>query len=231
MEPGRLGSAEFAAVELAAVTDVVADACGSLGRFAAPSTAVKRTDVTVVADAATAIVACNCRWAAFASSAPRSHDALPLWLPQPKLNVGFRLAGAATRRMVASGTSPPLAQAVTVHTAVWPRWMLVFAGCTATQRLTCPGSAVELEVNAAALLLVLVAGLPVVADGVALGVAVAVLVLVGVADGLAVVLEVFGVGAGVAVAEGFAVVLEVFGVGVGVEVALAEAFVAVGLDV
>src|SRR5580704_2139179 len=101
--------------------------------------AVKRTEVTVVAEAATAIFACSWRWADFASSAPRSHDVLPSWLPQPKLNVGFKLAGAAVRRMVASGTSPPCAQAVTVHRAVCPRWMLDLAGCTATHRLTCPG--------------------------------------------------------------------------------------------
>ena len=135
--PGALGSAEFVAAGLAAVTDVVADTCGSLVRPATLATAVKRTEVTVVAEAATAICACNWRWADFASSAPRSHDALPSWLPQPKLNTGFRLAGAAIRRTVASGTLPPCAQAVTVHRAVCPRWMLELAGCTATQRLAC----------------------------------------------------------------------------------------------
>ena len=137
--PGALGSAEFVAAGLAAVTDMVADTCGSVVRPAALAAAVKRTEVTVVAEAATAIFACSWRWADFASSAPRSHDVLPSWLPQPKLNVGFRLAGAATRRMVASGTSPPCAQAVTVHRAVCPRWMLDLAGCTATHRLTWPG--------------------------------------------------------------------------------------------
>lgn len=136
---GALGSAGLVVAVLAAVTDMVADACGSLVRPAALAAAVKRTEVTVVAEATTAIFACNWRWADFASSAPRSHDVPPLWLPQPKLNTGFRLAGAAIRRMVASGTLPPCAQAVTVHRAVCPRWMLEFAGCTATQRLTCPG--------------------------------------------------------------------------------------------
>ena len=139
--PGAPGSAEVVAVGLglAAVTDTVADACGSVVRPAALAAAVKRTEVTVVAVAATAIFACSWRWADFASRAPRSHDALPSWLPHPKLNVGFRLAGAAIRRMVASGTLPPCVQAVTVHRAVCPRWMLDLAGCTATQRLTCPG--------------------------------------------------------------------------------------------
>src|SRR5580692_11448989 len=139
MLAGAFGSAEFVAAGLAAVTDVVADACGSVVRPAARAMAVKRTEVTVVAEAATAIFACSWRRADFASSAPRSHEVLPSWLPQPKLNVGFRLAGAAIRRMVASGTSPPCAQAVTVHRAVCPRWMLDLTGCTATHRLTCPG--------------------------------------------------------------------------------------------
>jgi len=138
--PGAVGSAEFelVAAGLAAVTDTVADACGSVVRPVALAAAVKRTEVTVVAVAATAIFACNWRRADFASRAPRSHDAVPSWLPQPKLNVGFKLAGAAIRRMVASGTLPPCAQAVTVHRAVCPRWMPDFAGCTATQRLICP---------------------------------------------------------------------------------------------
>lgn len=140
MVPGAVGPAEFVAVGLAAaVTDVVDDACGSLVRFVAVATAVRRTEVTVVAEEATAIFACSWRRAEFASSAPRSHDALPSWLPQPRLNAGLRLAGAATRRTVASGTLPPCAQAVTVHTADCPRWMLELAGRTATQRLTWPG--------------------------------------------------------------------------------------------
>jgi hypothetical protein len=163
--PGAVGSAELVVAGLAAVTDVVADACGSLVRPVVLATAVKRTEVTVVAEAATAIFACSWRWAEFESSAPRSHDALPSWLPQPKLNVGFKLAGAAIRRMVAAGTLPPCAQAVTVHRAVCPRWVLVLAGCTATQRLTCPGWAVGLLLAATGLVL-LAAGLGVVADGV-----------------------------------------------------------------
>lgn len=79
--PGTLGSAEFVAAfvgaGLAAVTDVVADARGSVVRPAALAVAVKRTEVTVVAEAATAIFACSWRRADFASSAPRSHDVLP----------------------------------------------------------------------------------------------------------------------------------------------------------
>src|SRR5580693_441613 len=63
MLPGAVGPAEFAAAGLAAglgaVTDVVADACGSVVRPAALAVAVKRTEVTVVAEAATAIFACS----------------------------------------------------------------------------------------------------------------------------------------------------------------------------
>lgn len=106
--PSALGSAELVAV-LAAMTEVVADACGPLVRFVALATAAKRTEVTVVAEAATAIFACSWRWAEFAASVPRAHDALPSWLPQPKLKAGFRLAGVAISRMVTLGTSPPFA--------------------------------------------------------------------------------------------------------------------------
>ena len=141
--PGVVGSAELEEVAAgAAVTVVADDTCGSLDTCAALSAAVRRTDVTVLAEAATATFACSCRWAELASSAPRSHDAVPSWVPQPKLNVGFRLAGVAVRRIVASGTLPPVAQAVTVHRADCPRWMLGCAGCTETQRLTCAAGVV-----------------------------------------------------------------------------------------
>lgn len=152
---GSLGSAELVGLAATAVTFVVAVACGSLSlvRFAVLAKAVKRTDVTEVAEAATGTLACSWRWADFASRAPRSHDALPSWLPQPKLKVGFTLVGAVTKRTVASVRSPPWVQAVTVHRAVCPRWMLVFAGCTSTQRLTWLGSGVALVVDATGLML------------------------------------------------------------------------------
>lgn len=109
--------AEAAELAGTAVTVVVTDACGSLDRSVALPAAVSRTDVTVVAEAGTVTFACSWRWAELASSAPRSHDAVPSLLPQPKLNAGLRLAGAADNRMVASATLPPVAQAVTVHRA------------------------------------------------------------------------------------------------------------------
>ena len=71
------------------------------------------------------------------STAPRSHSAVPSWLPQPTLYLGFRLAGAAARLMVALGTLPPCVHAFTVHCAACPRAMLGWVGCMATQRLTC----------------------------------------------------------------------------------------------
>lgn len=114
-----------------------------------------------------------------ASSAPRSHDALPSWLPQPKLNVGLRLAGAADNPMVASATLPPVAHAVTVHRAACPRWMLDCAVCTATQRLAGPAELVKatgLPLAGSA-----VADGLVVPDPVGVGDAVGVLACVGVA--------------------------------------------------
>jgi hypothetical protein len=116
-----------------------------------------------------------------ASSAPRSHDALPSWLPQPKLNVGLRLAGAADNPMVASATLPPVAHAVTVHRAACPRWMLDCAACTATQRLAGPAELVKatgLPLAGSA-----VADWLVVPDPVGVGDAVGVLAWVGVAVG------------------------------------------------
>jgi hypothetical protein len=220
---GALGSAEFVAVELAAVTDIVADTCGSLARPAALAAAVKRTEVTVVAEAATAIVACSSRWADFASSAPRSHDALPSWLPQPKLNTGVRLAGAAVRRMVASGTLPPCAQAVTVHRAVCPRWMLEFAGCTATQRLTCAGCAVGVLVVVGSVVVADVVGF---ADVVAFGEALEALVAVVITLEVLVCVVVLAVEVLVCVVVGVAVVVEVLA---GVTDDLAVAVAVLGL--
>ena len=57
-------------------------------------------------------------------------------MPQPTLYFGFRLAGAADRLMVASGTLPPCVHAFTVHCAAFPRSTLARVGCRATQRLT-----------------------------------------------------------------------------------------------
>lgn len=177
MPPTVSGAIPVSAEGLAAtgaVTAVVAETCGSVGRPVALPATVSRTDVTV-AVAGTLTFACNWRCAELASSAPSAHDVPPSSLPQPKVNAGLGVAGADVSLMVTPATSPPVAQAVTVHWASCPRWTLDFADCTATQRPTCP---VVVVVGAGEL--VRATGLPLtVAVGV--GVADAVAVLVGVA--------------------------------------------------
>jgi hypothetical protein len=93
----------------------VEDADGSLDRLAALPITVNLTDFTDVAVAATFDSAWSCRCADCASIAPRSHDAVPSSLPQPKSNFGPALDGVACRRTVASGRLPPFVQALTTH--------------------------------------------------------------------------------------------------------------------
>lgn len=64
----------------------VADALGSLVRSAALPITVSRTDFTAESVPGTMDSAWSWRWVDFASIAPRSHDDVPLLLPQPKLN-------------------------------------------------------------------------------------------------------------------------------------------------
>ena len=159
---------------------------------------VRLTDVTDVAVTGTVTCAWSCRGAEFASTAPRSHEDVPSALPQPKLKPGAPpLAGVACSWIVASGTSPPVVQALTVHCAARPRSVLACALATSTQRLTC---VVCDTVLAPICELVLVA------------------VPVGVGVGFAVRVR---VGAGVTFAVTFAVALGV-GFGVAFGVALAE---------
>jgi hypothetical protein len=93
----------------------VADADGSLGSLAALPITVSLTDLTDDAVTGTLARTWSCRWTDFASIAPRSQDAVPSLLPQPKLKVGATLDGLALSRTVASGTFPPVVQAVTTH--------------------------------------------------------------------------------------------------------------------
>jgi hypothetical protein len=93
----------------------VEDAEGSFDRLAALPTTVNLTDFTDEAVAATFDWAWSCRGADWASIAPRSHDAVPSSLPQPKSNVGPALDGVACRRTVAAGKLPPVVQALTTH--------------------------------------------------------------------------------------------------------------------
>jgi len=93
----------------------VEDAEGSFDRLAALPITVNLTDFTDEAVAATFDSAWSCRRADCASTAPRSHDAVPSSLPQPKSNVGPALDGVACRRTVAAGRLPPVVQALTTH--------------------------------------------------------------------------------------------------------------------
>jgi len=114
--PGSVptGSGDVAGVTVPEIA-TVADDVGSLGSLAALPITVSRTDVTADAVTGTVDSAWSCRWADFASIAPRSHDAVPSLLPQPKLNVGVTLAGVACSRTIALGTFPPVVQAFTTH--------------------------------------------------------------------------------------------------------------------
>jgi hypothetical protein len=99
-----------------------AAAAGAVARCAAPPVTVRLTEVTDDALAGTVSAACSCRRAELASTAPRSQVDVPLPLPQPKLNAGaVPTSGTDCRLSVASGMVPPVAQAVTVHWAGWPR--------------------------------------------------------------------------------------------------------------
>jgi hypothetical protein len=124
------------AAAAAAVMVTFADAIGSLGKWAALPVAFSTTELTV--DAVAGMVSCawSCRLADFASIAPRSHDEVPSLLPQPKLNFGDSLAGVVVRRMVESGTSPPVVQALTTQWTGSPRLLLDCERVTSTQRLT-----------------------------------------------------------------------------------------------
>jgi hypothetical protein len=82
------------------------------------------TDLTVDALVGTVTCAWSCRFADCAFIAPRSHDAVPSLLPQPKLNDGVTLAGVALSRMVESGTFPPVVQALITQSAGSPRLLL-----------------------------------------------------------------------------------------------------------
>ncbi len=191
--------------------------------------AVRLTDVT--ADAVTGTVSCawSCRRAEFASNAPRSHEDVPSSLPQPKLNPGAPpLAGVAFSRMVASGTFPPAAQALTVHWAECPRSLLACARATSTHRLTSVACGTVLAPLRER---VLVAVPVAVGVGVAVNAGFPVRVRVGTGVADAVSFEVVGVADGVAPpealrvrvadADGSAVGVVLVGVGLGVGVGAA----------
>jgi hypothetical protein len=127
-----------AVVVVATVPEIwtVADAVGSLGSLAALPITVSLTDFTDDAVAGTFESAWSCRCADVASIAPRSHDAVPSLLPQPKLNFGAALDGVPSSRTIASGMFPPVVQAVTTHWVVAPRLLVDVELVMSTQRLT-----------------------------------------------------------------------------------------------
>jgi hypothetical protein len=186
---------------------------------------VRLTDVTVDAETGTVSCAWSCRGAEFTSTAPRSHEDVPLALPQPKLNPGAPpLAGVACSWIVASGTSPPVVQALTVHCAACPRSVLACALATSTQRLTC----VVCDTVLAPICELVLVGVPVgVGVGFALRVrlgagvtfAVAFAVALGVALGVT-----LGVALGVTLAEDLTMARVLVGDGVGFAVVLVDAF-------
>ena len=56
---------------------------------------------------------------------PKSHVDVPSPWSQPTLKEGATaMAGVAWRLRLASRTCPPVAQALTVHCAAFPRWLL-----------------------------------------------------------------------------------------------------------
>jgi hypothetical protein len=93
----------------------VADAAGFAVRLAAVPVTVSLTDFTDDAVVATVDSAWSCRCADVASIAPRSHDAVPSSLPQPKLNLGATLDGVACSLTMASVRLPPVVHALTTH--------------------------------------------------------------------------------------------------------------------
>jgi hypothetical protein len=144
--PGRLptGSGDVDGVaDTVPLMARLTDAFGSLGRLAALPITVSRTDCTADAEAGTMDSAWSCRCADFASIAPRSHDAVPLLLPQPKLNCGVTLAGVACSRTVALGTFPPFVHALTTHWSATPRSLVAWERVIWTQRLTFAGLGVD----------------------------------------------------------------------------------------
>lgn len=128
LTPGDDGDDEA----LGAVTGIVTAGAGffvSLGLLL-PVT-VSLTDLTLVALAAMATCALNSRGVEFESTVPRAHELVPSWA-HPKVNLGVWLDGVVASLRTTLGTVPPLAQALTVHWAVCPRWTLASSRVTRT---------------------------------------------------------------------------------------------------
>jgi len=115
-------------------------------RSVAVPVTVTVSEVTDEAVVGTVVCAWSCRWADVPSISPRSQEAVPSEVPQPKLNFG--VAPAAFSAMTASLTSPPVDQAVTVQVVAAPRAVDVAAVVISTHRSTWPGVAATASVRA-----------------------------------------------------------------------------------
>jgi len=130
---GLDGDAGLDAAAEAAVTDVVPAAAGAvhLAVVVTLAVAVSFTDVTELARDATATLAVRLT-ACLSVTDATTHEAAPLPLAQPLLNVGFRLVGWAASVTVTSGADPFFVETFTAYVAVWPRLMLDWERCTLT---------------------------------------------------------------------------------------------------
>lgn len=98
----------------AAVTDTVASEAGSVFRSVADPVAVSLTEVTELAEDATAIWASSCRVADVESTVPTSQVAVPSsLLPQPRANVAFCDEGVAASLRVTPEAEPFVVQTLT----------------------------------------------------------------------------------------------------------------------
>lgn len=107
-----------------AVTETEVPAAAVLVRCAALSDAVSLTELTEVAVAGTVTLASTWRAAAPEVTVPRLHAAVPSWLPQPKLNAAFWLAGAAASLITTLEASPFCDHTPICQLAACPRAML-----------------------------------------------------------------------------------------------------------
>lgn len=138
VEGARTGVVDAAARVGGARMVTAPDAAGSAIRLAALPVAVRLTEVTVVAVAGTVSCAWSSRIAEVASTAPRSHKAVPSPCAQPKLKVGVPAPeGEAPSCSLTSATLPPVVQASTAQWVACPRWRLGCRGATPTHTLTC----------------------------------------------------------------------------------------------
>jgi hypothetical protein len=125
----------------AAVTATVSDAAGGVHCTAGTmlAVAISFTELTELALAATGI--CASRAAGWVSETELIvHEAVPLPLAQPLVNVGFWLAGWAVSVRVTFETD-------TAYVAFWPRWMLDWVVWTVTHSPVAAFGALELALG------------------------------------------------------------------------------------